>query len=336
MTPDCLHFEGDWEMLALGALDPAREQELRAHLDAGCPHCQRRLAESASVVRSLASTVPLARPSEAAGAALSMRVRASEAAARPGPRRTLLPWFAAAAALLLAAGLGGEVLRLRNQLSRSVEQAAVRAIPKEVVREVIREVPAPQPQTVTREVTREVPKEVIREVIVPKEVVREVVKEVPVEVRVPVEVKVPGPVRIERDPLLIAELDRTKAQLAEYRRVFRALEGTGLRQVDLKVVDSGGGRATARAILSPDGGLILFARDLPKLPGKKCYQLWLVHNASPSITSAGLLQVDDAGRGLLVAPPGVGLRDVTGLAITDEPEGGSASSRGRKLLFGAL
>lgn len=95
MNPDCVHFEGDWEMLALGALDPAREQELRAHLDTGCPHCQQRLADSASVIRSLASTVPLARPSEAAGAALSMRVRASEAAARPGSRaepssRTLL------------------------------------------------------------------------------------------------------------------------------------------------------------------------------------------------------------------------------------------------------
>ena len=327
---DCRHFDGDWEMLALGALDPAREQELRAHLETGCSHCSALFADASAIVRSLGSTVPLAQASPAAEQALAARLRTV-----PIRRQTnYRPWLAAAAVLLITLGSALEISRLRSRV-RELESRPVpapvtitREIPREVTREVTREVVREVPKEVTREVVREVPKEVVREV--PKEVVREVIREVPVEV------KVPGPVRIEKDPLLIAELDRTKAQLAEYRRVFRALEGSSVRQVDLKVVDSAGGRASARALLSPDGGLLLFARDLPKLPGKKCYQLWLVHNANPSITSAGLLQVDESGRGLLVAPPGAGLRDVTGLAITDEPEGGSVSSRGRKLLFGAL
>ena len=336
MTLDCRHFEGDWEMLALGALDPAREQELRAHLETGCPYCARSFAEAAALTRSLASTVATARPSPGVARSLETRIRQSES---PRPARPALVWLAMAAALVLSAGLGfyfsrtqltPELAQLRARVAELEGRSPVTVTREAPPREVIREVPKEVVREVTREVTREVPvpREVIREV--PREVVREVIKEVPVEV------KVPGPVRVEKDPLVVAELERAQAQLAEYRRIFRALEGSAIRQVDLKVVDSGGGRATARALLSPDGGLLLFARDLPRLPGKKCYQLWLVHNAAPAITSAGLLQVDEAGRGILVAPPGVNLRDVTGLAITDEPEGGSVSSRGRKLLFGAL
>lgn len=152
------------------------------------------------------------------------------------------------------------------------------------------------------------------------------------------------------DPKLAAELARLKdelngarrsldiqtRQLAEYRRVFRALEGSVLRQVDMRSVDAGGGQATARALFSSDGGLILLARGLPKLPANKCYQLWIVRKGGPAIVSGGLLQTDTQGRGILFAGSSDNLKDATGFAITDEPEGGSVSARGRKLLFGAL
>jgi hypothetical protein len=152
------------------------------------------------------------------------------------------------------------------------------------------------------------------------------------------------------DPKLAAELARLKdelngarrsldtqtKQLAEYRRVFRALEGSVLRQVDMRSVDAGGGQATARALFSSDGGLILLARGLPRLPANKCYQLWIVRKGGPAIVSGGLLQTDTQGRGILFAGSSDNLRDATGFAITDEPEGGSVSARGRKLLFGAL
>jgi anti-sigma-K factor RskA len=80
---------------------------------------------------------------------------------------------------------------------------------------------------------------------------------------------------------------------------------------------------------------LLLADSLPKLPDQKCYQLWLIRKASPAILSAGLINLQDDGKGMLYAPPSADLEEVTALAITDEPAGGSVSARGQKLLFGA-
>jgi anti-sigma-K factor RskA len=76
------------------------------------------------------------------------------------------------------------------------------------------------------------------------------------------------------------------------------------------------------------------ARNFPALPGGKCYQLWVVRKTIPAILSAGIVNLDREGHGLLFAPPGDDLEQVTGFAITDEPEGGSVVARGRKLLAG--
>ena len=69
---------------------------------------------------------------------------------------------------------------------------------------------------------------------------------------------------------------------------------------------------------------------------EKCYQLWSIHKSGPAILSAGLLKTDASGTGFLYAPPSQGLGQLTALAITDEPKGGSVSAKGRKLLYGAL
>jgi anti-sigma-K factor RskA len=49
-----------------------------------------------------------------------------------------------------------------------------------------------------------------------------------------------------------------------------------------------------------------------------------------------LITLQQDGKGVLFAPPSGDLAEVTALAITDEPAGGSVAARGRKLLFGAL
>jgi anti-sigma-K factor RskA len=100
-------------------------------------------------------------------------------------------------------------------------------------------------------------------------------------------------------------------------------------------VDPGAGQGYARAIYSSKGGLLLVANLLPQLPDRKCYQLWILRKGNPAILSAGLVQLQSAGKGLLYAPPSESLNQLTALAITDEPEGGSVSARGHKLLFGA-
>ena len=131
----------------------------------------------------------------------------------------------------------------------------------------------------------------------------------------------------------IAEL---KAGKAWSTQVVAFLQKGPFRQVELRGVDPGAGNATAVAFYAPDRGLMVLARSLPLLDQEKCYQLWSLHKAGPAIMSVGLLKTDASGTGFLYAPPSQELRQLTGLAITDEPKGGSPSARGHKLLFGAL
>lgn len=141
--------------------------------------------------------------------------------------------------------------------------------------------------------------------------------------------------------MLKAELAKSQAQArnlsaaaASGERLRDLLQAGNLQQVDLRGVDPGAGKATARAIYSPQGGLLLVANSLPELSNRKCYQLWIVRQGDPAILSAGLVQLENDGRGFLYAPPSAELRQLTALAITDEPAGGSVSARGHKLLFG--
>jgi hypothetical protein len=118
-------------------------------------------------------------------------------------------------------------------------------------------------------------------------------------------------------------------------RIQRLLQSASLREISLRSVVPQAGHATARALYSSQGGLLLVADSLPKLPDQKCYQLWLIRRGSPSILSGGLITLENDGKGTLFAPPSADLAEVTALAITDEPAGGSVAARGKKLLFGA-
>lgn len=132
------------------------------------------------------------------------------------------------------------------------------------------------------------------------------------------------------------EAERLSRQLAEYRSVFRVMEASDLRQVDLRKSDPSGGAAAARALWSPSAGLVVLAHDLPRLPAGKCYQLWAVRRTDNAIISAGILETDASGHGVLLANPSVALTGLTAFSVTDEPAGGSTLAKGRKLLFGAL
>ena len=131
-------------------------------------------------------------------------------------------------------------------------------------------------------------------------------------------------------PPLPQNVDSQNQQLASF------FSSKSLHEVNLRVIDPGAGGATARAFYAPGVGLVLFANSLPALPSAKCYQLWAIHKGSRPIESAGLLQVDSQGKGYLFARDQPALTQLTGLAITQEPSGGSVSAKGRKLLFGAL
>lgn len=132
-----------------------------------------------------------------------------------------------------------------------------------------------------------------------------------------------------------SEISRLQQANARNEQVEALLQSGSVRQIELRAVDPAAGTASAHVLYSPRGGLLLVADSLPRLDHEKCYQLWVIRKGAPAILSAGLLQTSADGRGFLFAPPTNELAQLAGLAITDEPKGGSVSARGHKLLFGA-
>jgi hypothetical protein len=134
---------------------------------------------------------------------------------------------------------------------------------------------------------------------------------------------------------LDAELQRQTATGRRYAVALQTAIEPRATRLALRAVDPAAGRAVATATVTADGRLVVAARDLPALPPGKCYQLWVIRRDSPVIASAGVVDVNSRGEVLHAVQVGTSGGPITGVALTDEPIGGSVESRGRKLLFGS-
>jgi hypothetical protein len=134
---------------------------------------------------------------------------------------------------------------------------------------------------------------------------------------------------------LDAELQRQTATGRRYAVALQTAIEPRATRLALRPVDPAAGRAVATATVTADGRLVVGARDLPALPPDKCYQLWVIRRDSPLIASAGVVEVTSRGEILHAVRVGTSGGPITGVALTDEPIGGSMESRGRKLLFGS-
>jgi len=102
---------------ALGALDGAELRELEAHLAAGCDECRRQLDLWEGDLEELAASVEPVVPSETTRRRVQRLAGGGAPAARPRPAPRWVS-VAAAAVLLLAAGLGWRQVRLGVELDR--------------------------------------------------------------------------------------------------------------------------------------------------------------------------------------------------------------------------
>jgi hypothetical protein len=127
---------------------------------------------------------------------------------------------------------------------------------------------------------------------------------------------------------------RQRDALLGEHAAFEYLTSHDVGHLDLRSVHPDLRQASGHALWSPDSGLLFVADRLPSPPPGKCYQLWLLRRSHPSVASAGIVRVTPDGQAVLFLPPGEPLRDLTGLVLTDEPSGGSMSSRGQRLLVG--
>lgn len=123
MTPNHEVVRDDAGLYALGALDAEARAAFEQHLST-CEECQRELRSLAPVVAALAQAVPQVQPSASLrervlavtgqSRAVSPEAEDEESGAPGGAARWA--WLAAAAALVLAVGLGGYAMRLQSRV----------------------------------------------------------------------------------------------------------------------------------------------------------------------------------------------------------------------------
>jgi hypothetical protein len=374
----CERFESDWELASLGALDDGQIREMTSHAEGGCELCQERLLQAQLALSAIGEALPeetLSAESEA-----RLRKRIATAAVVPLSRKktaipAIVPWFATAASLALAAWLGFDRARLSSELQVARTPVPVVSIPAPAPVEIA--VPPPPSVAVTQPEPKAKPlpdPALLAEVSSLRSKLEELtasqtesenqrnqmrqslaaanaraqelernLRETQVRLAaVPAQPSPPSSSEPAVNTQLAQDLARRTVelqnagrQIAELRAALQIVKGASLRQVELRPSDPEAKRASARALVS-SAGVLLIARDLPQLTGGKCYQLWLIRKGNPSIVSGGLVQTDASGGGILLAPPSPDLGLVTGFAITDEPAGGSSKAQGHKLLFGAL
>ncbi len=90
------------------------------------------------------------------------------------------------------------------------------------------------------------------------------------------------------------------------------------------------GVAEARAVVGDDGDSVLLAAGLPELAEGQTYQLWGLPDGRESMVSLGVLGADPGQSEFHVEG------DITTLAITEEPGGGSTQPSTEPLVTGAL
>ena len=103
-------------------------------------------------------------------------------------------------------------------------------------------------------------------------------------------------------------------------------------QIDLQGQPPVAPRASGRAFYSRSRGLVFTASDLPPVRAGRTYQLWVV--TAQTAVSAGLLDVDAAGRVTQAFSTPADIPPAVAIAVTEEPAGGVPAPTGDKYLVG--
>jgi len=128
-------------------------------------------------------------------------------------------------------------------------------------------------------------------------------------------------------------LASTETELSSTTMQLGVLTAPDSRRVTL-TGQPGAPAATGRADWSPSRGLALSVSNLPPLQPMRTYQVWLLTKGNP--VSAGLLQTDASGNRTAVFNPPPGADDPTGVALSEEPEGGVVQPGNRIYLVGKI
>ena len=111
------------------------------------------------------------------------------------------------------------------------------------------------------------------------------------------------------------------------RRVNAALNF--LNQPETRLVTTSGKAIElppkARVFVNAKTGVLMMAGNLPKLGPGKIYEMWLIPKGGAAPVPAGLFQSDESGTAMHLRAGTVDLASTAAVAITVEPESGSAA-----------
>jgi anti-sigma-K factor RskA len=88
-------------------------------------------------------------------------------------------------------------------------------------------------------------------------------------------------------------------------------------------------------IADPSGASgVLIVSELVPLAENQVYQVWLIAGQTP--VSAGLLQVDEQGRGVVIVAGRAAISGYDALGVSIEPSGGSVAPTGEIVILSEL
>jgi anti-sigma-K factor RskA len=116
-------------------------------------------------------------------------------------------------------------------------------------------------------------------------------------------------------------------------RLVAFFSSDSVKSVKLRPTEAGG-KSTAQAFIADGQRVVFYASGLPALAPGRTYQLWLMRAKGPGIVSAGIFRPQGNGRASIEFTDRTLISDVTGVAVSEEPDGGSAQPTGHKLLVG--
>jgi len=132
-----------------------------------------------------------------------------------------------------------------------------------------------------------------------------------------------------------AALDREERAKAANGRIAAVLATPGVRLLPLKGVESAA-HSTVYSLLTDKGGVLLVAAGLPVPSGNRQYQLWFLRKEDPKTVDGGLFSVEADGRVVFEVDNPALTEGMTGLAVTEEPQGGSPAPTATPILTASI
>ena len=134
---------------------------------------------------------------------------------------------------------------------------------------------------------------------------------------------------------LMAREQAVLAMLEQQTEVLASLGDVTTERYELASTDAGPASAQAVAFWKPGNAFgLLSVAGLPELESGRTYQMWLIRG--DETVPAGLLDVNEDGRGTLIFEASEPVTDFEALGLTDEPEGGSQAPTTTPILVGVV